>query len=146
MNASHLVRRAIGSIANHPPRREGVDTARSLLLPAEFVLWDDMQNRDKRHSLVVLERFVEREPGASRAERAAALLHDVGKNASGLGWTRRVLATVTGPRGKLFTRYHDHEAIGARMLAGVSEQRTVDLVAGTVTDRVSASLADADNV
>lgn len=146
MNVTHLVRRALGSVANNPPEATGVETARSVLLPAEFGLWDGMQNRDKRHSLVVLRRFEEREPGATRAERAAALLHDVGKNASNLGWLGRVTATLVGRRGARFTRYHDHEAIGARMLRGVSETRTVDLVAGVATDSVSVSLAEADDI
>jgi hypothetical protein len=40
--------------------------------------------------------------------------------------------------------YHDHENLGAQMLQGVSEQRTIDLVGGTIDDVVMTALRDAD--
>ena len=146
MSAFHLIRRALGSLSNRRPGPDGVQIARAVLLPGEFSLWSSMQGRDQHHSLVVLERFRLREPGATRAEQAAALLHDVGKSQSNLGWASRIVATLVGPRGARFAAYHDHELIGSRMLASVSESRTVDLVSGSVSDRVAASLEDADNI
>ena len=91
-------------------------------------------------------RFVALWPSATRGEQAAALLHDVGKVVSGLGWTMRVLATVVGPRGARFGAYHDHERLGAAMLEGVSEARTVELVAGSVRDEARAALCRADDI
>ena len=70
--------------------------------------------------------------GATPELTIAALLHDIGKTVSDLGWFMRIAATVCGPRGAAFAMYHDHETIGAQMLQGKSEQRTIDLVAGTV--------------
>ncbi len=62
---------------------------------------------------------------------AGALLHDVGKTASGLGTLRRVVATLVGPRTDRLRRYHDHEAIGADMAARAgSDPVTVALIRG----------------
>ena len=81
----------------------------------------------------------------SREETAAALLHDIGKLDSGLGTAARVVATVVGPRTKRFGRYHDHERIGAEMLAAAgSSPVTVDLVRGN--GRAASALAAADNI
>lgn len=117
-----------------------------MLTDAEYALWTQMQGRDQRHSLQVLARFDELVPGASRARRAAALLHDVGKTASGLGWTMRVVATLVGPRGHRFALYHDHERIGAEMLRTVSDPETVGLVSGHGDETVVRLLRQADDV
>jgi predicted methyltransferase len=85
-------------------------------------------------------------PPAKRTEQAAALLHDVGKTVSGLGWFLRILATVVGSRGVRFAMYHDHENLGVQMLQGISEQRTIDLVGGQVHDVVMTALRDADEI
>ena len=85
-------------------------------------------------------------PGAVTAERAAALLHDVGKNISGLGFFLRVIATVVGPRGKRFTEYHNHESLGAELMRSVSDARTVALIGGTANDDVSRLLQAADDI
>ena len=62
---------------------------------------------------------------------AGALLHDVGKTASGFGTFGRVVATIAGPRTDRFRRYHDHEAIGADMAVTVgSDPVTIDLIRG----------------
>ena len=82
-----------------------------------------MTVQDRRHSILVARRFVEFAPEASRAEVAAALLHDVGKLASGLGTFARVVATVVGPRTDRFRPYHDHERLGAEMLAAAGSPR-----------------------
>lgn len=142
----HLVRRAVGSWSNSVPPPERLDAARQVLTEAEYSLWIGMQGRDQRHSLEVLARFDDLLPGASRQRRAAALLHDVGKTASNLGWTLRVVATIVGRRGRRFGLYHDHERIGAEMLRGVSDPETVSLVSGVGDTHVLRILRDADDI
>lgn len=131
---------------NGPLGPEDIAKVGEVLSPGEFELWRSMQPRDCRHSLVVLERFRAIRPAATRAEEAAALLHDVGKVASGLGWMARVVATLVGPRGGRFALYHDHERIGAAMLEPISDRRTVELVAGSVDDEARRDLCRADDI
>ena len=144
--AAHLVRRALTSVRDNPVDQSSRDAAAEILLPAELDLWQQMQNRDQRHSLVVLGRFDALVPTAARAERAAALLHDVGKNAVDLGWLMRVIATVVGGRTRRFAEYADHEAIGAQMLSGVSEDLTVLLVSGRAVGPLAEALRAADEI
>lgn len=120
--------------------------ARDVLNDDEFALWTSMQGRDQVHSLHVLSRFTVLHSGATRAENAAALLHDVGKTSADLGWFLRIVATLVGARGRRFTEYHDHERIGAELLGGISDTRTVELVHGVVDDEVAFALRDADNI
>jgi hypothetical protein len=105
-----------------------------------------MQNRDQRHSIVVLRRFDVLVPGAVRAERAAALLHDIGKNISQLGFFSRVIATVVGARGTRFSEYHNHETLGADLIRSISDPRTVELVGGIALDDVALLLQAADDI
>lgn len=142
----HLVRRALSSFDNSPLDDDSRDVARLVLLPDEFDLWLVMQPRDQRHSLQVLRRFDVLRPAAARAERAGALLHDVGKSTTDLGWTGRVIATVVGPRSRRFAEYLDHESIGARMLEGTSEPETIRLVGGTATGESADALRRADEI
>lgn len=143
----HLARRAIGSISDAPPPPDQCRRAAEVLSVGELNLWNDMAGRDRRHSLEVLARFDAALPEAPRAARAAALLHDVGKSASGLGWWGRIAATVIGPRTKRFALYHRHEEIGAELLREVSEMMTVDLVCSLdFSDPIVAALRAADNV
>jgi hypothetical protein len=142
----HLVKRAVTSFSNDPISGADVERVERLLLLPEFELWWTMQPRDQRHSLQVHERFMRFYPPAKRTEQAAALLHDIGKTVSGLGWFMRIIATLVGSRGIRFTLYHDHENLGAQMLQGVSEQRTIDLVGGTIDDVVMVALRNADNI
>ncbi len=92
-------------------------------------MWVRLSNQDRRHSVGVARRFVAARPGATRAEVAGALLHDIGKVECGLGTFGRVAATVAGPRTDRFRLYHDHEEIGAELVerAG-SEAATIELV------------------
>jgi hypothetical protein len=68
-----------------------------VLAPAELELWRRMSGADRRHAVGVAQR-VECALGveATPPVLAAALLHDVGKVASGLGTYGRVVATVAG--------------------------------------------------
>lgn len=146
----HLLRRAFGSLSNREPDDESLALVKAVLSGPEFVMWQTMPGRDQRHSIVVLRRFDGLLPAATVPERAAALLHDVGKTVSSLGWTMRVIATLAGPLGRRcsarFREYHEHEEIGARMLAAVSDERTVVLVGGLASDAVAAALRRADDV
>lgn len=142
----HLVKRAVTSFSNDP--LSGTDVARveRLLLLEEFEVWWSMQPRDQRHSLQVHERFMRFYPAAKRTEQAAALLHDVGKTVSSLGWFLRIVATIVGSRGAAFALYHDHENLAVQMLQGISEHRTLDLIGGTVDDVVMVALRQADEI
>lgn len=120
--------------------------ALTLLLPGEARLWRQMTGPDRRHAVGVARR-VECSLGgrSSREVMAAALLHDVGKVAAGVGVAGRVVATaaamVGGPgtarrlegmpgRVALLGRYLDHPSIGAELLAKAgSEALTVAWVA-----------------
>ena len=127
----HLSRRFFTSLSSSPPSVEDERWVAEHLLPGERLLWERMENADRRHSVTVARRFVELRPEATRAEIAGAILHDVGKTESGLGTLGRVTATVVGPRGRRFALYHDHESIGARLTADAgSEPATVNLIGG----------------
>ena len=146
MKTRHLIKRAFSSWSQAPPTPHDMAIALDVLNAAEFAAWSEMQNRDQRHSIAVLRRFDALLPTAVRAERAAALLHDVGKNVSGLGFVSRVVATVVGPRGRRFTDYHDHERIGADLMRSVSDPRTVALIGGIADDEVALLLQAADDI
>ncbi|MEX2625487.1 MAG: hypothetical protein WD225_01320 [Ilumatobacteraceae bacterium] len=127
----HLAARFVTSLPAHPPSVVDEVWAEDHLLPVERRLWRRLANPDRRHSIVVARRFVVARPGASRAEIAGALLHDVGKVECRLGTLARVVATLVGPRTERFRAYHEHEAIGARLLAEAgADVVTVRLVAG----------------
>lgn len=125
----HLALRLAGSLSGRPPEVADEVWAETHLLAGEVALWRRMSNQDRRHSAKVARRFVEARPGASRAEIAGALLHDVGKIECGLGTWGRVVASVVGPRTDRFRRYHDHERLGSLLAeeAG-SDAATVELI------------------
>lgn len=145
MSAGHLVRRFFGSLSRRPPGPDDAGWAEEQLLPAEGDLWRRMSAADRRHAVGVARR-VEAALGAeaTRPVLAAALLHDVGKVAAGLGTYGRVVATLSAAvagrdtarlwsQTRGFTRrvglYVRHEELGAEMLevAG-SDALTVALV------------------
>jgi len=94
--AAHLVRRFFGSLRPGGPARAEDAWACAQLLPKEVDLWRQMSGPDRRHAVGVARR-VEIALGheASRPVLAAALLHDVGKVASGLHTFGRVIATLS---------------------------------------------------
>lgn len=146
MNTTHLIKRALSSLSQTAPTPRDVAIALDVLNTAEFAAWSEMQHRDQRHSIVVLQRFDALLPTAVRAERAAALLHDVGKNISGLGFLSRVMATIIGARGQRFADYHNHEKLGAELMRSVSDPRTVALIGGIANDDVALLLQAADDI
>jgi putative nucleotidyltransferase with HDIG domain len=105
-----------------------------------------MSVADRRHSIQVARRF-EASGEWSREEVAGALLHDIGKAECGLGTFGRVVATVVGPRTERFRRYHDHEQIGADMLASAGASPvTVELVRGGGSAPAAQALRAADDI
>ncbi len=142
----HLARRFFTSLRPGPPSPVDEAWARSQLLPGEVELWAAMNNPDRRHAAGVGRRVVELlGDRATRPVVAAALLHDVGKTAAGLGTPGRVAATLlwaalpdesahewaeqAGWRG-VMGRYHLHPDIGAQSLrAAGSDPLTVDWTA-----------------
>ena len=155
----HLVRRFAGSLSRRPPAEADVTWAMTWLEPAETELWSSMSVADRRHSIEVARRFVDRMGGRpARPEVAAALLHDVGKTAARLGTFGRVGATLwCGVVGRerastgdgRISRYVRHEAIGADMLrAAGSSPRTIVLVAAEAgaDDPAAQALAWADEI
>ena len=127
----HLVRRFAGMVSPAAPSPEDEAWAAGHLDAAEQVLWAQLCNADRRHSIHTARRFLAARPAATGGEIAGALLHDVGKLRSRLGVTGRVVATVVGPHGGRFAAYHDHERLGAELLVEIgSAPDTIDLVAG----------------
>lgn len=94
--ATHLVKRFVGSLWPLGPSSENDSWARSHLLEREEALWERMSSQDRRHSIGVARR-VEEVLGndATRPVMAAALLHDVGKIEARLGTFLRVVATLS---------------------------------------------------
>ncbi len=94
--ALHLVKRFFGSLSPIGPSAETTTWVQSQLLEREFELWRKASKADRRHSAGVAQE-VERLLGddAPREVLAAALLHDIGKNVSGLGTYTRVAATLS---------------------------------------------------
>ena len=128
----HLARRFVSSLWPGGPGAGGEEWAGRILLERERELWRRMSGPDRRHAVAVARR-VERRLGheATRPVLAAALLHDVGKVAAGLGTYGRVVATVAGrasgramarewSKAKGFTRrvglYLRHPELGGDML------------------------------
>jgi hypothetical protein len=140
----HLARRFLSSLSSRAPDPADATWAESQLLDGEMQLWRRLSVADRRHAITVARRF-ESMGSWTRDEIAAALLHDIGKLDSDLGTASRVVATVVGPRTARFRSYHDHERIGAEMLAGVgSATATIELVRGQ--GRAAAALLAADDI
>ncbi len=149
----HLVKRFFTSLDRRDLSQSEIDSARAVLTPREFELWSHMSLSDKKHSITVRRRFLYLMPSAETAAVRASLLHDVGKTKSNLGVLLRVVATILGSKGKRFSQYHDHEAIGAQMLREIgSAETTCRLVAGSINDDDSslakyiAALRSADDI
>src|SRR5687767_5118779 len=94
--AGHLVRRFFGSLRPGGPGAAADEWACSHLADGEIELGRRLSGAGRRHAVGVA-REVERALGheAGLPVMAAALLHDVGKLASGLGTYGRVVATLS---------------------------------------------------
>lgn len=147
---AHLIRRWWGTIRAEPLGVSELEWVRSTLHASEWNMWVAMDWRDQRHAHQVARRFVETIPGEetpTRAAIAAALLHDVGKVASGLTTFERVLASILGGRTARWRAYIGHEAIGLDMCrrAG-SDPETLALLSGEGDEVVRRRLARADDL
>ncbi len=130
----HWVARFFSSIRPGPPAAADAEWANTKLTVREQALFGRMSNPDRRHAIAVA-REVDRnlDPDVERRDTvlAAALLHDVGKTASGLRTYGRAVATLSGAIGGRawaevwqdttgFTRkvglYLRYPALGAEML------------------------------
>lgn len=145
MVVTHLARRLFGSFDRRVIGETDLREVDAILDSHERALWQSMRIEDRRHSLIVLRRFVRIFPNPTRAILAGVLLHDVGKTVSDLGPWRRVIATLCGPRGRRFRAYHDHESIGAVMAAqNGSAALTVEIIKGTCPAEILDALRRAD--
>jgi len=165
----HLLRRFVGSLRSGGPPEADRRWAVDHLLPSEVDLWARLSDADRRHAIAVARGVVDRLGEAERPVVAAALLHDVGKLASGLGTAGRVIATlvavavrpitlaswsqVSGFRRRV-ADYFCHPEEGEVLLAKAgSDPLTVAWVAEhhrlphhwTVDRRVGEALAEADD-
>ena len=143
---THLVRRFFGSISNTDARESDLERARSILSGREWTLWMRLAPRDRRHSIEVWRRFLSNLPDATEAEQRAALLHDLGKSLAPLGPLGRVWATIGLPGTRKMKIYRDHEARGVELLAGVSDQRTLEVLRMQTDDPAARALRAADDI
>lgn len=163
-HAWHLARRFGGSLSTRPPAPADEAWARAQLVPGELLVWGRLSVADRRHAIGVARDVVRRlGPEATRPVLAAALLHDAGKLASGLGTFGRVGATLwAGAVGRdraargdgRVARYLRHDALGAAALeAAGSDPLTVawarehhrPATEWTVPPAVGAALKAADD-
>ena len=114
-NQRHLVRRFFTSLSKRLPPTKDIAWVDETLIANEFELWNRMRPHDQRHSIEVALRYTELNPAFTRDQVAAALLHDIGKVESALGVMGRVIATIVGPKGLKFRKYHNHEFIGLNL-------------------------------
>ena len=84
------------------------------LLPSEADLWARLSDADRRHAVAVARGVMDRLGEAERPVVAAALLHDVGKLASGLGTAGRVVATLVAAAVRPTTVTSWSKALGFR--------------------------------
>jgi putative nucleotidyltransferase with HDIG domain len=122
VSVAHLARRFAESLLPIDASPTDDAWARSSLLPGEVALWDRMSRQDRRHSARVARDVDRMLASPPRPVIAAALLHDIGKVASGLGTFGRVVATLVGAlRGRevggRVGQYLQHDRIGAELLA-----------------------------
>jgi hypothetical protein len=114
-NQRHLIRRFFTSLSKRFPTTKDIAWVNETLIANEFELWNRMRPHDQRHSIEVARRFIELNPVFTRDQVAAGLLHDIGKVESELGVMGRVIATIVGPKGLKFRKYHNHERIGLNL-------------------------------
>lgn len=134
----HLARRFFGSLAARRPSpaeqhwvagRIGGEVAR--LFFAQDAL-------DQAHAVAAARRVERAAPGRDDLVRAA-LLHDVGKAAAGLGVIGRTVASLLAiahlPAPGRMRQYLDHGRIGAELLSGVGESALTVAFARSHHDR-----------
>jgi HD domain-containing protein len=147
---THLVTRYFESIRARPlddaTRRWVTDT----LEPAELGVWEGMSPVDQAEGVAVARRLDAALAGTSEATdprwRAAALVHDAGKQLSGYGTTGRTVTAITamglgsarlrrwvdapGPVRARMGRYVAHDELGADLLRRAGARPEVAAWAG----------------
>jgi DNA-binding protein H-NS len=172
--ARHLAARYFGSLRARTLDDATVAWVAATLEPGEQRVWDGMGRADHAEGVAVARTFeqtgVDAAPNAGEW-RAAALLHDAGKQLSGFGTSGRVFATIVaagagrtrarrwadGPAGwrARVGRYAAHDDLGADLLGQAGARPAVvawarahhrpDSWAGTgIPESVCRALADAD--
>ena len=134
----HLVRRFRASVRPRPLAASDVAFVRDTLRPEELVCWERLGPADRAESVATGRALVAGLDAAGEKIEprwvAAALLHDVGKAATGLGVIGRsvatVVATVAGPRRArtlpgAFGRYVNHDELGAETLRAAGARAEV---------------------
>ena len=96
----HLAGRFLGALRPGGPSAADRAWVEAVLEPQEFALWARQPGHDRRHSAEVARQVEAALAGGPHTDDsrwlACALLHDIGKLASGLGIFGRVLATLFG--------------------------------------------------
>jgi hypothetical protein len=117
---AHLARRFFGAL--RPGGASPADRAwiEGILEPAEFTLWARQPGHDQRHTAEVARQVEAALAGGPHAGDsrwpACALLHDIGKLASGLGVPARVLATLVGrATGGAVADWEEHRGLRRRI-------------------------------
>jgi HD domain len=172
--ARHLVTRSFDSLRARS--LDGATTAwvTTTLEPGEQLVWDGMSRADRAEGVAVARAFEAAGAGGGphgEEWRAAALLHDAGKQVSGYGTFGRVVATLVaagagrtrvrgwagrraGPRARI-GRYAAHDDLGADLLREAGARPAVIAWAGAhhrpdrwgptgIPESVCRALADAD--
>lgn len=124
----HLVRRFFGSLGARRPGPGDQRVVASLLPPVAAQRFFDQAAMDQDHALRCARAVMAAVPERHDLLRAA-LLHDIGKAASGLGIVGRSLASLSAilrlPRTGRMQRYLDHGPIGADWLSAAGESGIV---------------------
>ena len=148
--AGHLVRRFFETVFARPLDDESRAWVAAALEPGERSVWQGMSRADQAEGLAVARRF-EASPSSTAAGRdprwrAAALLHDAGKQLSGYSAPSRALVTVlagvvgdervrrwaagSGRRRARAGRYVAHDDLGAALLWSAGARPEVAAWAG----------------
>ena len=128
----HLATRYVASIRARALDEHSAAWAADALEPGERAVWAGMSRADRAEGVAVARAFVAASGDDDRRWRAAALLHDAGKQVSGYGTFGRVLATLLiGAAGRARARawvdggrsvrgrvgrYAAHDDLGAELL------------------------------
>jgi len=116
----HLAGRFFGALRPGGPSEDDRAWVETVLEPAELALWIRQPGHDQRHSAGVARHVEAALAGGPHAGDsrwpACALLHDIGKLASGLGVLNRVLATLVGrATGGAVSDWEEHRGLRRRI-------------------------------
>jgi hypothetical protein len=169
--AKHLATRYIASVRARSLDDATLAGVAGALEPGEQRVWDGMGRADRAEAVAVVRAFDAACTDAEPSWRAAALLHDAGKQVSGYGTFGRVVATVLaavagtsrvrgwadGSRSlrARMGRYAAHDDLGAEMLRAAGARSEVVAWAGAhhrpprwaatgIPETVCRALAEAD--